>query len=290
MIAAEERLQTDAGAVWDRAWSSHDRPPTDCHERLVAIVARLARPLREKRVLEVGAGSARDTLRLAELGARSVAVDLSATALRLARRGMQARRVEIGLVMGNGYALPFQSASFDVVFSQGVVEHFSDPLPLLAEQVRVLKPGGLLLIDVPQTVNLYTIHKWLQMRAGKWFAGWETSYTLPQLEALARRCGLEVVGSYGSGYYPALFLGLRNLHTLSERRRLPIWIGARLQRRIERKWAWLERQRWYYRWMWNIGVVATRRAPVPAISGAGPRAATVDPEPGWAGPGTGGST
>ncbi len=140
------------------------------------------------------------------------------------------------------------------------MEHFSDPLPLVQEQIRVLRGAGLLLIDVPQTYTLYTLHKKRLIQQGRWFAGWETSYTLTQLEQLMRTAGLTVVRSYGSGYYPALLLGLRNLHTFDQRHQLPLQLPERVRSGIERIWATLEHQRWYYRWLWNIGVVAQKPA------------------------------
>src|SRR5215211_3814663 len=180
-------------AVWDRAWTSHAQPPTNYHEPLIAAMERSLGRISGTRVLEIGAGSARDSLCLAELGAQAVAVDYSSPALELARRGMEQRGVMLALVQADGFRLPFQSDSFDAVFSQGVMEHFADPRPLLDEQRRILRVGGVLLVDVPQTFNIYTVRKKLLTRSGKWFAGWETSYSLGGLERLLKSRGLEVV-------------------------------------------------------------------------------------------------
>src|SRR5690606_17476207 len=54
------------------------------------------------------------------------------------------------LVRGDAHALPFTSASFDVVAMQHVVEHLRDPLRAFAECARVLRPGGVLVVH---TVN-----------------------------------------------------------------------------------------------------------------------------------------
>lgn len=50
---------------------------------------------------------------------------------------------------GVGEALPFDDATFDVVFSFQVLEHVADPQKVLAESWRVLKPGGILYINAP---------------------------------------------------------------------------------------------------------------------------------------------
>lgn len=246
--------------LWDRAWRSRTAYAGGHHEPIIAAITRSLGTVAARTILEVGAGSARDSLHLAELGATVVAFDFSHAALRHAAEGMAQRGLSLQLAQGNAFALPFPDQTFDLVFSQGLMEHFPDPLPLVQEQLRVLRVQGLLLIDVPQTYTLYTLHKKRLIQQGQWFAGWETSYTLTQLEQLMHTAGLTVVGSYGSGYYPALLLGLRNLHTFDQRHRLPVQLPETLRRAVERIWTTLEHQRWYYRWMWNIGVVAQKQA------------------------------
>ena len=62
---------------------------------------------------------------------------------------------EIGMdstiVEGDLFSLPFADASFDVVISQGVLHHTSDPWRGFAELVRVCKPGGF--IDIAQNAR-----------------------------------------------------------------------------------------------------------------------------------------
>jgi ubiquinone/menaquinone biosynthesis C-methylase UbiE len=96
-----------------------------------------------RRLLEVGCGIGTDLVRFARGGAIVTGVDLSSTAIDLARRnfelhGVTAARLEVA----NAEALPFADASFDVVYGHGVIQYTADPAALVRECHRVLRPGG----------------------------------------------------------------------------------------------------------------------------------------------------
>jgi SAM-dependent methyltransferase len=55
-------------------------------------------------------------------------------------------------------ALPFEDASFDLVYSGNVLEHTEDPLKVLREAVRVLRPGGILHVEVPNYLSYFEGH------------------------------------------------------------------------------------------------------------------------------------
>lgn len=257
MTAAPEAAILPERARWGQAWTSGEAPPPTAHAELLAAAAGCLAEPRGRRVLEVGVGSGADCAALAARGAEAYALDFTVEALRLADRTGQQRQVRLGLIGGDTLRLPFADERFDLVYSQGLLEHFSDPLPVVREQARVVRPGGFLLVDVPQRYSLYTLHKRRLMRQGRWFAGWEGEFSLGELKALLRRAGLRPLRSYGQGYYPAPLLGVRNLHTLDERRGAPILPRA-LRDGVERAWRALERAPWYHRFMQNIGVVAEK--------------------------------
>jgi len=93
------------------------------------------------------------------------------------------------LTQANAFKIPVPDATFDIVFHQGLLEHFKDPLPLLEEQFRVLKPGGFLLVDVPQRYHIYTVIKHTLIFLNKWFAGWETEFSIGRLTKLLTQSG-----------------------------------------------------------------------------------------------------
>ena len=157
-----------------------------------------------KRVLEVGAGSGRDGLVLASRGAAVVSLDYSLPSLRL----VAAQTAGIGslaVCCGDAFALPFADGTFDVVFHQGLLEHFRNPDDLIAENARVLKPGGIILVDVPQRYHYYTVVKHILIALHLWFAGWEREYSVAELERLLRKHSFSIVSSYGEWFNPPMW-------------------------------------------------------------------------------------
>lgn len=62
------------------------------------------------------------------------------------------------LVNGAGEALPFATASFDLLLSHEVLEHVQDDRQAMAEMVRVLKPGGRLVLFCPNRGYPFETH------------------------------------------------------------------------------------------------------------------------------------
>jgi ubiquinone/menaquinone biosynthesis C-methylase UbiE len=198
-------------AHWSRFWTERADIDAvyDTGGRVVGPILAEG-PVRGRRVLEVGAGSGRDSVALAAEGARAVVLDYSQASLDVARAVAARTGQTIHCVRADGLRMPFRDETFDVVFHQGLLEHFRDPMPLLRENARVLAPGALLLVDVPQRYHLYTVAKHALIAMGRWFAGWETEFSIGQLTRLIEAAGLRVTRRYGQWMIPGLFYrGLR---------------------------------------------------------------------------------
>ena len=192
---------------WESYWKGHQADIDDTYStggRLVREVLADG-PVQGKVVMEIGAGSGRDLIALAKMGARGVVLDYSPASLALVRQQAEAQGVPVMLVQADATRMPFRDGAIDVSFHQGLLEHFRDPMPLLNENARVTAKGGRMIVDVPQTFHLYTVMKNVLILVNRWFAGWETQFTPAQLERLCAATGLEVVRTYGDWMVPGLW-------------------------------------------------------------------------------------
>jgi len=184
--------------LWDAYWSKTQNLASA--SPLIPIIASvLGDRIATAKVLEVGAGSGRDIVALAKIGAAAYANDRSEIARHLVIERAASEGVAVELNADDLRALGYADATFDVVFSQGVLEHFTDIDAPLREQIRVTKRGGYIIVDVPQTFNPYTIYKQLMMFLKRWPAGWECQYSPADLKGFAKKYDLELVRLYGWG-------------------------------------------------------------------------------------------
>ncbi|MFC1477721.1 methyltransferase domain-containing protein [candidate division KSB1 bacterium] len=191
---------------WDKFWDP-ERSVGEIYPASESIVENLKEVVEVtgKNILEVGAGTGRDSIRLSSMGGNVTVLDYSENALMKIREAVNQSGTTVVFVKGDGTKLPFDDETFDIVFHQGLMEHFRDPLPLFRENVRVLKKGGLLLVDVPQKYHVYTIIKHILIMFNKWFAGWETEFSIRQLRKIYRDHHLVVCREYGDYMVPSFF-------------------------------------------------------------------------------------
>lgn len=124
-------------------------------ERLRAIDPQLLRLHPDCRLLDLGCGTGRHTLEICRQDCEIVAADLSRVDLLKARYllGIMRRRAEararVHFALADGFYLPFASGRFDRIICTETLEHVQDDAALIGEMVRVLRPGGLLAVSVP---------------------------------------------------------------------------------------------------------------------------------------------
>ena len=140
--------------LYDWGARSYDRiknlDPVDEAEYLALPILDRIRDVPYPRVLDVATGTARlplTLLRQPDFRGYVVGLDLSAKMLEQARRNTARLRGRLDLVRQRADQLPFRDACFDVVTCLEALEFMPDPQRVVAEMVRVLRPGGLLLVS-----------------------------------------------------------------------------------------------------------------------------------------------
>jgi SAM-dependent methyltransferase len=112
---------------------------------------------RDRDVLDVGCGAGVEVVRFARAGARVSGVDAAPEAIGLCAESLRQQRLRAGLAVADGEALPFPDGAFDLVYAHGIVQYAADDRRVVEECRRVLRPGGLLIVQV------YNRRSWLQV-------------------------------------------------------------------------------------------------------------------------------
>ena len=123
------------------------------------VFRQILNEIRSGRVLEIGCGRGSMSAFLADAGFEVYLLDISPMVLQIARENFSANGLKGYYICGDALALPYSSGTFDVVLSIGLLEHFAEIERPLSEQVRVLKPGGVLLgyIVPEQAISVQTM-------------------------------------------------------------------------------------------------------------------------------------
>lgn len=173
------------------------------------------------RVLDAGCGDGALACAAASRGAQVTGIDpdpsmLAAASSRAAQAGVRAT-----FLNGRVERLPFPNASFDVVVSVTVLCFVSDAAGAVREMVRVLRPGGRLVLGELGRWSLWALIR----RVRGWLGSltWRAARfrTAADLRALAEKAALRVTDVRGAVYYPPVGAFARVLAPLDP------WFGSR---------------------------------------------------------------
>jgi len=165
----------------------------------------LGEDLRGLRVLDVAGGDGYWAARARGRGARAVALDLAGAKL---RRGRQLSAPP-ALIEGDALRLPFSDASFDRVMSICAIEHFDDGGRALDEMVRVLAPGGELVMSADALTLAKDWPRLYQAHCERYHV--QRTYSHAELSALLTARGLDVLAyryQFRSRWAQRMYLGL----------------------------------------------------------------------------------
>lgn len=147
----EERIEEkpdDTRAAWDRIAAGYDRTNTPTQMWLGNESLRRAELRPGMRFLDVAAGSGALSIPASRLGARVMATDQSAAMLELLEKRARNEGLSVETRVMDGHALEFDDNSFEMAGSQFGVMLFPDMPRGIREMVRVVKPGGRVLMSV----------------------------------------------------------------------------------------------------------------------------------------------
>jgi ubiquinone/menaquinone biosynthesis C-methylase UbiE len=117
---------------------------TDRYQRYAPWLPEIARFERfaGQDLLEIGCGLGTDLACFARAGARVTGIDLVPRHLALTRQRFQLLGLDARLELADAERLPYPDASFDAIYSFGVLHHTPEIGSAIAEMWRVLRPGG----------------------------------------------------------------------------------------------------------------------------------------------------
>ena len=138
------------------------------HRGKLVMIDRLIRPhvRAGARLLEIGCGAGNLLLQTTVAGSCPVALDLSMQALTFVRSRLE--EAQSGAEAPSGFACiqaigespPFGDDRFDCVLLSEVIEHLEAPQVSIREAVRVLCPGGRLLVTTPNYRSFWPVMEW----------------------------------------------------------------------------------------------------------------------------------
>jgi len=173
----------------------------------------------------------------ADHGARPAGIDVSIDIVREATRVLGGHRPEF--MVGDVRAIPMRSGAVDAVYSMGTIEHFEEYAQAVREMFRILRPGGIAIVGVPNKLDPFLrpllVH--VLNLAGLYGYGMEKSFTPGALQRLLESAGFRVSARTGILFIPGWLRMLDLwLHTrrsgVSAVTRAPVRLFAWLYRRV----------------------------------------------------------
>ncbi len=196
--------------VWDRSFSDQENKDDLLSEKASVRWKKLRAKILQRfgsfhglRVIEIGAGRGIYSLLAALEGASVSLLDNEPLAFSRAEEFFKTWDQKFEALTADAFSLPADLLGrFDVCMSFGFAEHFRYPerLSIFESHVKLVKPGGLIAVSVPNAWFLpYRIGKWILESLKKWSFGLEIPFTRSELARIGKRLDLKKAQVFGSG-------------------------------------------------------------------------------------------
>jgi len=157
-------------------------------------------PLAGKKLLEIGSGFGVSlAIMLKRFGVDAYGIEPASEGFdasnACARKVLVANQLDPARIIDAvGEAIPYPNETFDVVYSNNVLEHTADPAKVLCEAIRVLKVGGKLFVEVPNYLSYYEGHYLIPQPPILWqgLLAWWVRWVFRRDPAFARTLRTEI--------------------------------------------------------------------------------------------------
>lgn len=193
---------------WDEAWSDKKKkkrvlksyhPYFGKNGIFMKMIRRHVKDLDGKSVIELGGGG--PNLRLLALhqwaGAKIATIDFSPVGLREVDELFKAHGASLDLHEGDFTTYDFEGRTFDLVVHWGVLEHFTDMVPLLALCRKLLAKDGVMVFSMPNMKSIGA-KAWKKWSPQNWDA--HIYHGAPDIASACEKSGLRLEEAFHYGY------------------------------------------------------------------------------------------
>lgn len=153
-----------------------------------------------ERILEVGCGTGNILTYLSQTKeCLGYGIDIDRTSIEKVLELAQHRKTSVNVQIASGFCLPYKDNSLDVVYSEGVIEHFPrDKMnQMIAEHTRVCKSGGKVIISTPNKYHMvHTLRKKIKGTRFRYYP--EDSLSYRELSMMMEKTGLLITDVDGT--------------------------------------------------------------------------------------------
>jgi len=195
--------------LWDVVWNRTQFPPRIYwySEEFIRYLIKWSSARRHALLLEPGAGSGRFGYYFSNRGQEVVVLDLSRNSIAMLKKLKNMSEGLLHVIRADILHMPLRDSRFDVVYNEGVVEHFTDPNSVLREMARVTANRGTVVFSVPHTLSFHTFARQVlsrffsaAWRRKLWPYGFERSFSKNEVRHMLQLASLENVDVHGIGF------------------------------------------------------------------------------------------
>lgn len=164
--------------------------------------------IQNKKIIEVGSGSGRNSLELAKKGAYVTLLDYAKDVLNVTKYYFKQNKLNAEYVNASLFEMPFPDDTFGVVWNAGVMEHWvgSEQVNALKEMIRICKKEGVVITLNPYAGSLlHKSGKWILKKLGRY--PFVNEIDVQTLEQQMKKAGGNIIKrEYSTGFF-VLFVG-----------------------------------------------------------------------------------